>query len=346
MVWPIGFSAMDRAKRLMFAVWVSTGWLGGLLAVTVLSMLSYVAWHPFLEITVHFKVQYLVLSVLLAGLALLTVPRRQLRRFLLVVLICLSLQALDVVPWYFPYPQIPPVNGIRLRVLNLNVHYRNRAYDRVVTLVAAEQPDLVVLTEIDRSWLDQLQSIQTQLPYRYVEESDKPNFSSYSLAIYSRLPLENVSFKFLPQIDRPNFSGTLRLGDRTLTILATHPPPPLPGLMATRDRQLQALTNFAQQQPSPLILVGDLNLTMWSPYYRHLVSQARLHDPRRGRGILPTWAPNPQYSRIPSWLSPLFWLPIDHCLTSPDVIVTSFRTSFSVGSDHLPIMADLVLSRG
>jgi endonuclease/exonuclease/phosphatase family metal-dependent hydrolase len=36
-------------------------------------------------------------------------------------------------------------------------------------------------------------------------------------------------------------------------------------------------------------------------------------------------------------------IPIDHCLVSSDIRVITLRTGRNIGSDHLPIIVDMVI---
>jgi endonuclease/exonuclease/phosphatase (EEP) superfamily protein YafD len=97
-----------------------------------------------------------------------------------------------------------------------------------------------------------------------------------------------------------------------------------------RNRQLAAIADYVAKVKNPLV-VGDLNVTMWSPYYKPLTTKAELRNARAGFGVLPTW---PTFS-------PLLSIPIDHCLVSRDIKVLNIRTGREVGSDHLPLITDL-----
>jgi endonuclease/exonuclease/phosphatase (EEP) superfamily protein YafD len=85
-----------------------------------------------------------------------------------------------------------------------------------------------------------------------------------------------------------------------------------------------------------VIIAGDLNLSPWSPYYARLVRETGLADIRKGFGLLPTW---------PTHLRPMM-IPIDHCLVSPDISVSRVRTGEHIGSDHLPLIVDLMVAKG
>lgn len=77
---------------------------------------------------------------------------------------------------------------------------------------------------------------------------------------------------------------------------------------------------------------------MWSPFYRSLIKRSGLHNARQGFGILPS------QSGIAPQLA-ILSAPIDHCLVSSDIQVQNFRLGSDIGSDHLPIVADLLVPR-
>ena len=82
------------------------------------------------------------------------------------------------------------------------------------------------------------------------------------------------------------------------------------------------------------IVMGDLNITPWSPFYVPLEEEAGMTNAANGRGYLPTW---------PAGLD-LLKIPIDHMLVSEGVTVQQFRTGEENGSDHLPIILDVVIA--
>lgn len=66
-------------------------------------------------------------------------------------------------------------------------------------------------------------------------------------------------------------------------------------------------------------------------FFRRLLARSGLIDTLRGRGYQPTW---------PGHFVPL-WIPLDHCLVSPDLTVLDRRVGPHVGSDHRPVIVDL-----
>lgn len=117
--------------------------------------------------------------------------------------------------------------------------------------------------------------------------------------------------------------------------MAAHPHVPIrKTVFKLRNQQLAELGDYVAQIKTPVVVVGDLNITMWSPYYQRFVRQTGLRNARYGFGILPTWPT----------IIPLLYIPIDHFMVSPEIQVVNLRTGDRVGSDHLPLITDLAIA--
>lgn len=302
--------------------------------VTGLSLTSYIGWNPYLELASHFKLQYLVVSLLC--ILLLFSDRR--KTWLFVALFCLSIQLIEILPWYFPPSWMGNLETHDLRILSSNVYARNRNYEKVLSLVKDEKPDIAVFQEVDTRWAPQLQALSSTFPFTFQAPDD--------LVIYSRFPLNQPAL-FGSSI-KPSIAANLTINHQDITLVVTHPSPPTPDLFESRNQQLLEVEHYIQQQKSPVILVGDLNITMWSPYYRKLIQGTGLENARKGFSILPTWpAPSPYANTFfkRTALISLLKIPIDHCLLSPSIKVTKIHTGHSVDSDHMPLITDLLISR-
>jgi endonuclease/exonuclease/phosphatase (EEP) superfamily protein YafD len=84
------------------------------------------------------------------------------------------------------------------------------------------------------------------------------------------------------------------------------------------------------------ILAGDLNVTSWSPFFKDWLRESGLHDSRLGFGVQATWPTT----------SPLFLIPLDHVLVSPDIQVMQRQVGADVGSDHRPVLIDFTFKSG
>lgn len=307
----------------------------GIIGTTLLSLVGYVGWNIVLELISHFKLQYLVTSLLLFGLLLLS---RQ-KRLILIGLFCVSLMLTELVSWYIPQAALGGETTGNLRIFLSNVNIQNQSYSKVISLVREERPDIAVFVEVSEAWVKELESLKDILPYS-IRKPDTEN----GIAVLSQMPLENTSIEFFGTNKRTSILGNLTINGQVVSLIATHPSPPVkPASFESRNKQLDEISQYIQQLKTPVLLVGDLNITMWSPYYKRFVSQTGLRNARQGFGILPSWPTKETYSQIPPALSFLLSIPIDHCLISPGIKVVNIRTGPNVASDHRPVITDLVI---
>ena len=236
-----------------------------------------------------------------------------------------------VVPVYFPRAHAP-TDGPAIRVVSANVHTGNRSYERFLEYVRSEQPDVVLAVEIDEEWAAALEALEPDYPHAIVElRSD-----NFGIALYSQLPIRHQPIVELADSEVPTIVARLEADAGTFTVIGTHPLPPVSAAYSGyRNRHLQALAETAAEMPGPVVVLGDLNVTPWSPHFRDLLARGGLRDSRQGFGIQPTW---PQH--IP-WLR----IPIDHALISPEVVVLDRKVGPEIDSDHLPIVVEFALAR-
>ncbi len=74
-------------------------------------------------------------------------------------------------------------------------------------------------------------------------------------------------------------------------------------------------------------MIGDLNLTPFSPFFKELLERSGLADARKPLGLHVTW---------PTMSLPV-WIPIDHCLAGTGLRIGEVRRGRDLGSDHYPL---------
>jgi endonuclease/exonuclease/phosphatase (EEP) superfamily protein YafD len=178
-----------------------------------------------------------------------------------------------------------------------------------------------------------LSELHEEYPYSVLHPLD----DSYGLALFSRLPIRELEFSPYDEDGKQiAIIVEVELPARRATLVLAHPiSPVLPGRASSRNRQIEKIAKLIRTAGNPeQILIGDLNITPWSPYYAPLETEAKLKNAAVGRGYRPTW---------PTWArgSRLMKIPIDHCLLSDGFQVQQFRTGTEIGSDHLPIIVDI-----
>lgn len=218
---------------------------------------------------------------------------------------------------------------------------------RIATVLEHADADLIALQEIDSNRRrsrgeDQLVEIAGRLGLEYCYcPAVSVDGAHYGHGILSRVPMTVMKRGRLPDAGRaaePREALWVRLewGGRPLNFIATHL-----GLgVAERRAQVAALLGSdwlgAVPEGEVAILAGDFNLTAGHVSYRRMAID--WHD-------VQAHAPNHQAARtFPSFM-PL--RRIDHIFVSPSVSVEAVRVIrddfTAVASDHLPLIADLLL---
>ena len=309
-----------------------------IIAITLLSVCSSFGGNFYFELASHFKVQYLFLTIFL--FFLLSLARK--KWFFVIALFCVFINTADVIHWYIPQPIAIQQSTNKIRALLVNINTKNNNYSQVISLVRKEKPDIAVFLELDEFWANQLHSINDILPYAV----GRANPDNMGIAVYSKRPLEKPNIKFLGSSDHASVVGDFLVNRQVISLVATHFLQPIqPELILHTKQQLNAVSSYVKQLKQPRLVIGDLNTTMWSPSYRDFVKKTGLRNARQGFGILPTWPTEANFSPIKPPLSWLLLIPIDHFLISPEIKVLDIRTGANVGSDHLPLIADLILEK-
>ena len=252
-----------------------------------------------------------------------------LRRWLLSLLIAVSLaiNAANLAPYILPMSAAAVEDSPRLRVMTLNVLTANRAYDKVLRLVEQQDPDVLVLVEVDRRWIDAMAPLRV----RYPHHSERTRSDNFGVAIYSRLPSEDVTVRQLNPGATPSAVARVRWEGLSVTVIGAHPVPPMSAAgAASRNNDLDSIERFAAGTDGGVVVVGDLNITPWSPYFQDLLHGANLRDSAWGRGVRATWGTDRTGLVIP----------IDHMLHTPDLVVVDRRIGPDVGSDHRAVTVD------
>ncbi|HLO49342.1 MAG TPA: endonuclease/exonuclease/phosphatase family protein [Kamptonema sp.] len=296
----------------------------------LLSVSSYLGGNNrFFELSSHFRLQYLIVAFSCCIFFKIT---RTKKLWLFVSILCVLVNFAEILPWYFPQRAIAAeIAGQKLRIFQSNVLTGNRRYADVISLVREEKPDIAVFVEVTQStWAKELAVLKDLLPYSFGNQDSE----QFGMVIYSKFPLENTSLKTFSWGRKVVYAEVI-IQSKVISILAAHPPVPTKQKsFLDRNRQLAAIGNYVAMLKNPVMVIGDFNVTMWSPFYKNMIKTGGLRNARASFGILPTWPTD----------KPLFYIPIDHCLVSKEIQVLNIRAGRKIGSDHLPLITDLAIN--
>lgn len=300
-----------RALTLVVALAALAGTLGSL---------GYLAW--WLELFAHFRPQY-ALSLAIGGACLLALRRPGVG---LAALVLAAVNAVPLMHYYYAPPRgAPGGDGPALKALLANVYFHNGRHDPLLEYVRGAQPDVAVFLEVTPGWGEALRTLADSLPYQahageVFVASRKPLLGLHALPLSATGAMAVVFF--------------VDAGAGPVAIIGAHTNWPLGAkIAASRNRELSMLADMARATPGPVLLLGDLNITAFSPVFPALLAQAGLADCAAGQGYHPTW---------PAQFPPLY-MQIDHCLAGAGLEVTEFATGPYVGSDHYPLEVTLRL---
>jgi endonuclease/exonuclease/phosphatase (EEP) superfamily protein YafD len=317
---------VNTKPRKRFRLVTARAWVRISLLASSATLFAFAAswWWPF-ELLSHFRVQYIWL------LTPLTVGLLFCKRYFVASITgcCLIWNLALVAPDYVGSPAA--VDGsAQLRLMSANVRTSNRNYERFLEAVRAADPDVLLVMEIDDGWLQALEAVRNHYPH--VTSAPRPD--NFGIGLLSKLPVEAQEIEYVGSAGVPSVQARLKVGDGTVRVVGTHPLPPIGKNSTLRNEQLSATADWVTAMDGPVILAGDLNITPWSPFFRRLLDRSGMRDSRRGFGVQATW---------PSSLGPA-GIPLDHVLVSDGVYVKDRRVGPAFGSDHRPVIVDLIIA--
>ena len=288
---------------------------------TLVALFSNVSW--FAELFSHFRLYYLLIQALLV----LTFLHSRNHIALIATLLLAAPNAWYVGP-YLPaliaHPTEAAAAGSSVSITAVNLNFLNDDYAGARSYIKAAAPDVLILQEYTHLWDAELDELRSVYPFHIIHARD----GVFGMAVYSRLPLRDSHILDLGPAEVVNIRTRVELERENIVLYALHLFPPTSREWAgLRNIQLVNLAAKAQREEGALIVVGDLNLTPYSPLFDRLLADSGLRDARKPQGLHVTW---------PTFPLPL-WIPIDHCLTNENVRVTDVRRGPDAGSDHYPL---------
>ena len=242
------------------------------------------------------------------------------------------------------------------RLLTYTVHRcvgvdRRLDVGRIAAVIAEHEPDVVCLQELDvgrarTGLVDQAGAIADRLAMSFhFHAAMTVEAEQDGDAILTLRPERLVKSGALPTIrgvpglePRGALWAEIDFDGVPLNVINTHL-----GLVP-REQRLQAAALLGDGwlgHPActgPTLLTGDFNATSITRPYQALAR--RLADCQRSLGLKPSVKTFP--SSFPA-------IRIDHCFTSPEVVVTGVSAPFSplarMASDHLPLIVDFEIRR-
>jgi vancomycin resistance protein VanJ len=224
-----------------------------------------------------------------------------------------------------------------LRVLSYNLLADSRVDPQSeVDFLRASDADIIGVQELRpevAALIDE--QVADIYPYRVLHPDGIPG-----MGLLSRYPIRSEANIQL----RSPFShqrAEIDVGGHTLIVINAHPPrpglTPSDGYVALNRQDIADLVAMASEE-SPTILLGDFNATDQSPEYR-LLAESPLIDSYRESG----WGFGLTFpARVARWDHFPAMVRIDYIWHTPDLRATRSWIGPAIGSDHLPLFAELI----
>ena len=225
-----------------------------------------------------------------------------------------------------------PVSDPIVSLLISNVKMSNRHYEKVISMIKREDPDIAIFMETDEKWVDALKEVIDAYAYTVKVPLD----NGYGLTVASRFQFFDDQVRYLLNQEVPSFDAIVQHPDGAqFRLFVVHPEPPiLASDTIGRDAEIAFVGKLVRHDDNPIIVTGDLNDVAWSRTTRRFLRVSRLLDPREGRGQFNTFDARYFFMR---------W-PLDHIFHSPHFQLVSMKRMVSVNSDHFPMSYKLALT--
>jgi len=294
---------------------------------TLFGFLSGLAWQ--FELLCHFRVQYFLILVL-AALGFLIL--RGWWSFSGCVVFALA-NALLIVPFYLPRHSVVSSSSSSVRLLSLNVNTENREFASVRKLIDDNDPDLILLLEVNYQWLEELEPLDAIYPYHLLEART----DNFGIAFFSKYEFTDEAIVELGNSGVPTVVAVIDIGGKRFRFIGTHPLPPVSlDYYHLRNDQLRAIADDVRDHGSSIrtLVAGDLNVTPWSADFKQLLQDGNLSNSAIGFGIQASWPVGPVA---------LLRIPLDHVLYSEGIVIVDRFVGGDAGSDHYPVFVDFVI---
>lgn len=228
-------------------------------------------------------------------------------------------------------PSLPRIvsnsaSNSEIKIIHVNLLVGNNNYQETINLIKANHPHVISFQEATFSWVQVLKEKLQE--YKFICKTIN---SPFDICVATLIPVVEQSVFYLPNSNVPAIYIKSKVNNIYLSFVFVHPKPPFnQSFFEQRNSYFNQLIDKIKDYEN-LLLVGDLNITQWSPIYHNLERKLNLKNTLSGfDNTWPTFFPFPIFQ-------------LDHILISQNLKLINSQVLENVGSDHLPIMSEINL---
>ncbi len=300
-----------------------------IIIVFLFSVVSYFShiYHIF-DLLCHFRLQYfLILSLIFFLFMPFNKKIKVGRIYITLMTLAIVMNFIELVPFLkFSKHQVAAANN-ELSILLSDANVDKNNYKKLSSLIANKEADIVILQGIKQDQASKLQYIGAGYPYKY----SKPRFDRFGLAVFSKYKMYNIKLATVGLYDIPVITFDTIVNGKDVSLLTMQGCPSThQKYYENRNEMLNTAAVWSNSKPNPVIMVGNLNVSMYSENYKQLIKDTKLKNVADTTGLYASWT-----TKLPF----LLWIPIDMLLYKGDIKLIDFNTLKKVGSDHYPVVA-------
>jgi len=273
--------------------------------------------------------QFLLPSIVIAGAAALAAAACGWLRLAAAAAVLAVVAYVTAMPWTAA-PGPTPADAPRFKVLLFNVWFANGRIADVRRMAEEANADIVVFVEMTRRIRDELQPLGAIYPYRF----DCLGSGRCDITIFARSRLTAPAVKATRDPERSPLVGLeTEIAGCHLMLFATHMTRPFPNRpFWAQGAQAEEIGDDLGAWSGAKLLLGDFNAAPWGNVIQTIAERGGLTVLTGAGG---TW---------PSILPPQMRIPIDHMMAGEGLSFVSRRVLPKVGSDHLPVLAEIAVT--
>ncbi len=288
----------------------------------------------------------LIPTLIICLLIIAFIPNRTL---LLLLLPNLAIALSYVTPHLIPSFVSTPDDNASIRVMTYNIlnPQDEQMLDTYADLIRESNPDIIAFQELSRVAHDGLRA-RIGNDYPYFETEILPEWWQSGQGVYSKFPIVDEIAWVDEDLNmtHPHQRLLIDVNGVEVVFYNIHPYPPIEWVsgfqfviteseMNAHGIAMQRIINRVQLETLPVLVAGDMNMSDQFPEYRRLSAVLTDSFKSGGFGLGFTYPANNRFPEL---------MRLDYIFHSDDFQTLTARVLTDSGtSDHLPVIADLVL---